>query len=290
MKKLVTLLLVSFLGLSTFGQFASNNKWSYSVFIGASNMLSDLGGSDYANVAGYRDVNLEATQPAFGLGIQRHVNRLTFSGNVMATRLIANDQFSNIDGRALRNLRVRTDLIEANALIEVLPFGSSPMPVMRNFYASTGLGLMYFEPKTDYNGEWINLQPLGTEGQNYLSNTERYNRIGLVIPIGFGYKFPIGKFTTVKLDYTMRKTFTDYLDDVSTVYADPSSLVSSSGEIAAILADRSYIASNEGDKRGNSASKDFYFTFGVKISKTLGRKAKADCNQLDIPRKGIRIQ
>ena len=45
------------------------------------------------------------------------------------------------------------------------------------------------------------------------------------MPMGFGFKSNIGPFTTLNIDWGVRKTWTDYLDDVSGMYADRSVLL-----------------------------------------------------------------
>jgi hypothetical protein len=290
MKKLLVSLVILVFSFSAFGQFSTGNKWSYSVFVGGSNLMSDLGGSNAVKRIGIQDLDLQASRAAFGLGLQRHYRRLTISTNVMATQLVARDEFTKLASRSNRNLSVRTDLIEANFLVEVLPFKSTKSPFLNKIYVNSGLGLMHFEPKASYQDDWIKLRPLGTEGQNYLANSSPYKSIGAFIPFGFGYKFGLNRYTTAKLDFGFRKTFTDYLDDVSTTYANSAAIAGRGGEISPILADRSVAGFNEGERRGNSKNKDLYFTIGVKIERSIGRKRSEDCGQFDIPRKPVNIE
>jgi hypothetical protein len=112
-------------------------------------------------------------------------------------------------------------------------------------------------------GEWVELQPLGTEGQGASeSGKSKYSRIQLAIPIGFGFKYNFDRSWGIQLQYGIRKTFTDYIDDVSTVYYDREDLVASNGTLAAIMADKStgefdYIT-EVGEQRGDSSNKDTY--------------------------------
>ncbi len=70
-----------------------------------------------------------------------------------------------------------------------------------------------------------------------------------------------------------RKTFTDYLDDVSSTYADEALLLANNGQRAVDLAFRTdelkgstiaYPAANT--QRGNSDFKDWYYFAGVGVS------------------------
>ena len=74
----------------------------------------------------------------------------------------------------------------------------------------------------------------------------------MVIPYGFGYKFRLVKSTSLILDIGFRKTFTDYLDDVSTVYSDNVAIAAEKGPEAAILADRSATQKSHRDSQRKS--------------------------------------
>ena len=76
----------------------------------------------------------------------------------------------------------------------------------------------------------------------------------------------------------MRKTFTDYLDDVSGKYPSYASLPGGSGGLAGALSDRSGEVGEKigkpGYQRGQSPKKDDYFFGGISISYTI---MKARC-------------
>ena len=79
------------------------------------------------------------------------------------------------------------------------------------------------------------------------------------------------------MEYGIRKTFTDYLDDVgSDSYLDLEALTAENGPLAAQLSNRSLDGSRYG-KRGTSSTNDWYAFFGASIAFRLG-KAGA-CNQ-----------
>ncbi|MBM3186328.1 MAG: hypothetical protein FJZ67_08500 [Bacteroidetes bacterium] len=140
------------------------------------------------------------------------------------------------------------------------------------FYFLTQIGLFYMNPTTSYNGEKIELNEIGTEGQgSSLNNRRKYNNLQLCIPIGLGGKVTLGKLATFNVDIAIRKTFTDYLDDVgSDSYLDPVSLASVNGSTAAALSNRS-LDGNRFGKRGNSTTKDWYVYFGGMVTIKLGQ-------------------
>jgi hypothetical protein len=142
-------------------------------------------------------------------------------------------------------------------------------------YMFIGLGVSRINPQTDYNGELIDLQPLGTEGQgSSLNSSDPYSLTQLVIPFGVGFKINVTKRIAVSVEYGLRKTFTDYLDDVGGSYVNNDLLLLENGNLAAQLADRSLGESRAYGPRGNSATKDWYSTFGATISFSLGKPGK----------------
>jgi len=132
-----------------------------------------------------------------------------------------------------------------------------------------GINIMRMNPKARYNGEWIELQPLGTEGQGSSLTTapKKYSLNQIVIPFGIGIKVNLSHHSSFSMEYGFRKTFTDYLDDVSGLYPDLSVL----DPLARELSDRArnpegINQSSYGLQRGNPADKDWYTVFGFSIT------------------------
>lgn len=89
-------------------------------------------------------------------------------------------------------------------------------------------------PATDLNnvpfpnaGEWVDLQPLGTEGQfSKLDKTDAnygikpYSRIQVALPIGAGLRIRWNQTMDIWFELSFRYLFTDYIDDVSRNYVD----------------------------------------------------------------------
>jgi hypothetical protein len=131
-------------------------------------------------------------------------------------------------------------------------------------YIYTGIGLTAYSPRATFNGKSFSLRNLRTEGEPV------YSKNTIVIPYGVGLKYNFNTKWTVAGDLGYRYTFTDYLDDVSKVYADPAKLPSN---MARILADRSgevgKPANAIGSQRGDFKAHDTYFFFGFTISYTF---------------------
>ena len=139
-----------------------------------------------------------------------------------------------------------------------------------NPYLILGFAMARIKPKADipaeYNGspladagKYTSLRELMTEGQEY-------KKWQPVIPIGIGGKFAINYFFSVQVEAIWRLTFTDYLDDISTVYIDQASF---SDPVAAALADRrpevGLSPADAGTPRGSSGN-DSYMTLNIKLA------------------------
>lgn len=266
------LLAVSLCGL---GQSIRSSSWSYNLFLGGSGLLGDLGGGMYDGTIGIKDIDLRSTRTSIGLGIGYDLEFVSLTSNLTFARLVGNDAFSRSKSRSVRNLSVSTDILELNILGELRPF--ERILVLKGVYLFGGIGGIFFQPKAELNNEWIKLRPLGTEGQ-LIDGGNPYSKFTLVIPYGVGYKFPLGTSSTLNLEIGLRKSFTDYLDDVSTVYTNSASL----SKTAAILADRSGLSYSQGTQRGESNVKDNYFLVGLKFQKTIGNK-KSCCFFDEVP-------
>ena len=147
-------------------------------------------------------------------------------------------------------------------------------------YIFCGFGVFKFNPKAKYvdpsTGEaiWYALQPLGTEGQGTKAYPDRvkYQLIGVSMPFGLGYRWRISESVHLTVEYGWRKTWTDYLDDVSKTYVGAQVRgAGAGGSIAATLADRSgevepgYVNS-PGIKRGDDSLNDWFSYFNVSIT------------------------
>ena len=193
-------------------------------------------------------------------------------------RIGGDDKDSEFTGKNLRNLSFRSDNIEFNVvgIIHAFPQGNRfyQRPTI-NPYAFIGIGGLYFNPKgeiptTDWNGNeladagsYTALQPLQTEGVEY-------SRFAFVIPFGGGFKYKVNPFVNIGIEGGYRLTFTDYLDDVSTVYKDHNSF---EDPLAQAMADRRHeldpprtpLGLEEDHIRGNPNDNDGYFMLSFKI-------------------------
>ncbi len=218
-------------------------------------------------------------QPNVNVGIQTYVSpRINLRAELNWFVLQGSDAQANNIGRKLRDLSFRSSCFELSATGAINLFSNGNRYYRRpsvNIYAFTGIGLLYFNPKADYKGKSYALEPLHTEGVSY-------SRVVPVIPIGLGFRIKTGPNTNIVFEGGYRKTFTDYLDDVSNKYTAPSS-----NPIVAYFQNPNNPAYNPaatgdtnnfnaGSKRGNPSKTDSYFLLNVKIEYYLpfdsGRK------------------
>jgi hypothetical protein len=171
-----------------------------------------------------------------------------------------------------RNLSFRSPLMELGAQYE-LSYYKFKIGSEKDYftpYLFVGASFFKFNPQGFYKGDWYNLQSLGTEGQGTTAYPDRdpYSLAGFAIPFGAGFKIILGNATVLGFEWGLRKTFTDYIDDVSTTYADPAVLMSQNTEASAALADPSNNTEFDrtGFQRGNAATKDWYSFAGITLT------------------------
>jgi hypothetical protein len=181
-----------------------------------------------------------------------------------------------------RNLEVQTSLYELSVCAEynLLRYdvmdGQTSAP-----YLFLGVGGLYFNPQARYQDKFIDLRPLGTEGQLIL-DTKTYSPFQVVIPVGFGIKLGLWQRLSLGFEFGIRQTFTDYLDDISTTYPNLDALA----KINPIAAEMSYRVPTitgqrvavEGVKRGDNYKSDRYYTLGVTMTYSLASPKKMEYN------------
>jgi hypothetical protein len=274
-------------------------KWEVGMNFGPSFFLGDLGGNAGKGTHYLtKDLNLEFTKLMKGAYITMYpTNWLGFRLEGSFTYLEGDDAIINTNGidelwRKQRNLDFRTDILEANLCVEIYPtmfFSNSPEnePRLRP-YGLIGAGIFHFNPQGSLkdaagNKTWYYLHPLRTEGEGMAEYpySKPYQLTQINIPMGGGVKYYISDRVSAGMEFLYRKTFTDYIDDVSTKYIDyryfAKYLPAQEASLAAQLSDKSigiiypgmtrYPA---GTQRGDLKHADTYFSVIAKIGFRLG--------------------
>jgi len=149
-------------------------------------------------------------------------------------------------------------------------------------YITFGVGVFNYDPFAMLQGQKYFLRPLNTEGQGSSLYPDRkpYGSMAFSIPFGAGVKYCINERINVGFEIVHRVTGTDYLDDVSKTYVDPSifaTLPNGDPSPAYLLHDRSYELGEPiglpGRQRGIMTQKDqfataiFYISFNLQSYK-----------------------
>jgi hypothetical protein len=244
--------------------------------MGAANFLGDLGGSDQIGTYFLKDLEFSQTKAHVQGGFRyRFTPTISAKAAFSYARVSGSDRLTKEPARRNRDLEFRSDIWEVSAQFEYALIeehikgryirGKTKFPV--NIYLFGGLGFLHFNPKSrvNFQGPWIALQPLGTEGQGLEGGGKKYIRYTLCIPVGIGFKYPITNQWHIGLEYGLRKSFSDYIDDVSGVYYDRGKIGEARGDQALYFADpASYDTPYSTDKKAFASKTDVYTADGRK--------------------------
>ena len=303
MHKHVLLLLLSFTILSSsYSQafmFGSEKvKWELGLNFGPSFFLGDLGGNSGKGTNDIKDVNLEFTKMMKGVFVTAYPKGwlgIRLAADV--TYLEGSDDIITTTGidelyRKQRNLDFKSTVLEGYVALELFPTmlfrrNTEYEPKLRP-YGLIGVGVFHFNPKgslTDAAGNktWYELKQLRTEGQGMSEypNSKPYKLTQINIPIGAGLKYYASERVNLSTEILYRKTFTDYIDDVSGKYIDAKNfskyLSASDAALATKLSDKVipiiYPGQGRfpaGNQRGDTKNGDTYFSLVLKLGIRLG--------------------
>ena len=255
MRKLFFVIVITLLHYSVLGQ---RYNLGFGVRAGVANYLGDIGGGDLSRTFVF---NMELKDTRWGTGaFVRYRFSPLFAHQVgfNYARIQGSDSESDNRGRQARNLSFKNDVLVLDYKFEYYPSPLAMADVGRRgryrldyrTYIFAGVGGLFHSPKALYQGSWVKLRPLMTEG-------EKYSKIALSIPVGAGFYFTFRKQHRFGFELSWNYTFTDYLDDVHGSYVDPSQM--SSDPLAAVLANRNPELNYVGQDYPNRAN------FGPKI-------------------------
>lgn len=198
-------------------------------------------------------------KPTLNIGLQNYFHpRISARAELTMFTLKGDDASSDAPTRQVRNLSFKSTNFELNVvgIVDLFPPMGRRFYQRPNFnaYGFAGVGVMYMNPKAELNGETYALQPLRTENVSY-------SRIQPVIPYGLGIRIKVNPFMNIGIESGWRLTFTDYVDDVSTVHPDKTGW----DPIRAQLSDRSDVGFKPGHVRGDPDKNDAFHTLMLKF-------------------------
>jgi hypothetical protein len=265
--------------------------------IGAMNCLTDVGGNKGIGKKFVKDLNLGKTHVAGSVSLTAMYEYMfalrleatfgSISGDDKVLRKVA----PSTSGRYERNLSFKSKITDFMLGLEIHPLyiinrydqDEDKEPPLFSPYLLAGVGFFSFKPQAQLAGKWVDLQPLSTEGQGFAEYPDKkpYKLNQLNIPLGLGVKYDLGSTLSLRAEFVYRKLNTDYLDDVSTDFIDPTLYANyfTGAKLtnALLLNDRKYELDPSsitlpGAERGHAKNKDAFFTFNLKIGYTFGRQ------------------
>ncbi|GAA0873666.1 hypothetical protein GCM10009118_00740 [Wandonia haliotis] len=256
--------------------------------LGATQFLGDVGGGKgEGRQKTFLDLNFPATRIGGHVGFRYRFHPMFATKTHLNIGMVSGDDaLSKDEIRFNRNLHFRSIIIELSQQLEFILWSNEQVgrryrvPGLKGFknkasqiYLFGGIGIFYYNPQARYNGSWTSLRPLGTEGQNFDDGAKKYGPVSVSIPMGLGFKVGIGRTWKLGMEFAYHMTFTDYIDDVSTVYYNEAALAAQD-PVAASLANPTlrpdWFNSNSGsNQRGNSKDRDALFFVNVTLIKNI---------------------
>ena len=264
------------------------------ISVNAMNCLTDMGGKKGIGKKFLKDLNIGKTHLSGGVFFSvAYKNAVALRLEGTFGQISANDDvllgITDIaKERFNRNLNFRSHITDVTAMLEIHPMyifidwpAKETTPPRTSPYLLGGIGYFSFNPQTRVGNRFVDLQKLSTEGQGFAEYPDRqvYKLNQLNIPLGAGVKYELSPLINLRAEMVYRKTFTDYIDDLSTTYIDPAlfdkyfGATSQKSISARALYDRQ-IENHAGinGKRGTEKNNDAYFTANLKISVIIGRE------------------
>ena len=195
---------------------------------------------------------------------------ITLRSYLSFTKLSGDDRLSKNSFARARNLNFTTGLQELEISGQYNIFSLNDK--WWTPYVFAGIGLFHYKPYTTFNGSKVFLQPLSTEGESVVNGVKKYKLLQLSLPIGFGAEYALTEDIRIGLEFGYRKTFTDYIDDVSNRYVDYTTLLNAKGQTAVDLAYRGDELPGGapyptgGTLRANEKKKDAYYFTTITIT------------------------
>ncbi len=261
------------------------NRKEIRIGLGATQFLGDLGGKDQIGTD-YRlkDLDWASTSINAEIGYRYRFKRLFATTTSIHVGILKGDDALTQDPvRNARNLSFRAPFIDVTQRLEFMIYLKEKVGKRYNIkglhgfknrneqiYVFAGVGLIGFMPQAQYQGAWVNLRPLSTEGQGMVGGIANRLPVTVTVPMGIGFRVGISREWRVGIEASYVKTFSDYIDDVHGIYYDKDLLFAQKGEIAYALSDRS--GGNQGFGTGmqrGDKQKDSYYHINIIVSRNV---------------------
>lgn len=257
------------------------------LFAGAINYQGDLNPNSFT---------LRHSNFAIGFSIRKPFSRwFNLRAGITAGTIKASDSW-NRDYLKSRNLSFSTSIKEVYAGLEITLLDLSSKKFTPYVYG--GIAVFHFNPWAyDDLGEKVYLKPLSTEGQGLSAYPEQksYSLTQIALPFGVGVRYAVSDALSIGIEFNQRKSFTDYIDDVSTHYVDRNILLQEKGPKAVEMAYRGGQSPlgqpqypQHGEQRGTPSEMDWYYFLGLTLECKLNTFSSLFGSHFD--KKGIASQ
>lgn len=232
----------------------------------------------------------QINKQSYGVFLRQNLTpRHTFKYAFNYAQVAGSDALSSDPYQRARNLSFYSNVYEFSVHYEFNYFKFDPLAnneFISNYFF-VGLGAFYMNPKAQLAGSEYILRTLRTEAQ-----AKPYSRIQMVLPFGAGVRMRLHNRLLLTVEVGFRKTFTDYLDDVSTYYPQQNQLSILSSELSnRTLPDSPYVTGEVwGKQRGDSYTKDWYVISNVGLSWRFGKKKGSCFFTTKAPRKPRKVK
>jgi len=279
---IITLILLITTSVSGYSQYYVD----YGFSAGASNYLGEFGGGEGEGRGFLLDLEMSYTRWTVGGFYRYRISpKVALKGSLNYLRLSGDDSKSDNGPRRARNLNFKNDMFELLVNLEYYLYKvndvgrSGRYRTDFNLYIFGGIGGFYSNPKGqhDLTGKWITLRPIETEGLSYSA----YN---LAVPLGIGFYYTLQNKYRIGMEIGWRTTFTDYIDDASTVYANNYDGITNKTDQALLDEINADLYEGEngihptnfdaGSKRGSSEQNDSYMTATINFSFSIRGRSK----------------
>jgi hypothetical protein len=271
------------------------NKKELVLNIGPTGFLGELGGKDVVgNNYSLADLDLKSTTMNVGFSFRYRFKPFFATSSIIDIGQVKGDDKLTLEpARNARNLNFKSTLFTAYQRLEFLFYFKESFGHKYNFkgvsgkknhneqiYLFAGVGLCYFNPMGNYNGQWVKLKPLRTEGQGFPNRPKEYSLVTPIIPVGLGFRMGIDRMWRVGLELTYFKTFSDYIDDASTTGFDTDLLQEKYGTVSAFMSNPARTEQEKawfsnGQQRGNPKYKDAFVYANVIVVRNITYKVTA---------------
>ncbi|MCD6068679.1 MAG: hypothetical protein K0S33_3505 [Bacteroidetes bacterium] len=282
--RLITIAILALISFNSYSQYL----FEYGGSVGIANYLGEIGGKEKTRRDFVADMKMSKTrQSASGFLRYKFHPHFYAKAELMYMRISGDDKLSTNPARNARNLSFTNDMFDLCATGQFVFYENTDLGSDYRFrlafraYVGGGIGGFYSNPKAKYNGSMVALRPLETEGVTYKA-------IGLTVPATIGFHFTYRKKHRFGWELNWRTTFTDYLDDVSQGWGDPSKMTATGAALSNRTTeldpdqfeDLGYLNNfgydpvhNPTNKRGDPTHNDSYLTMNFSYSYVIRGKS-----------------